>query len=78
MCVCESTYAVLLSDALVFLNSGLVQVLFLGSFDSSIAMIMCTCNAGFQNCKISTKNSDTKGCLPFEASIQRVSLYSWW
>jgi hypothetical protein len=76
MCVCESTYAVLLSNALVFLNLGLVQVL--GSFDSSIAMIMCTCNPGFQNCKISTKNSDTKGCLPFEASIQRVSPYSWW
>jgi hypothetical protein len=78
MRVCESTYAVLLSKALVFLNLGLVQVLFLGSFDSSIAMIMCMCNAGFQNCKISTKNSDTKGCLPFEASIQRASPYSWW
>lgn len=78
MCVCESTYAVLLSSAFVFLNLGLVEVLFLGSLDSGIAMIMCTCNAGFQNCKISTKNSDTKGCLPFEASIQRVSPYSWW
>jgi hypothetical protein len=40
MCVCESTYAVLLSSAFVFLNLGLVEVLFLGSLDSGIAMIM--------------------------------------